>query len=151
MKIIEILQPSAVIDELSGSTAQGALTELCRPLAAKGLDSQRLLESLLAREKLGSTGIGDGVAIPHGRVPGLPSLSATFGRSKLGIDFSAIDEKPTFLFFTLFGPERPAGIHLAALARISQVLKAPSVREALRQAKDAAEIYQIIEAEDARV
>lgn len=151
MKIIDFLRPSDVIDELCGPTAQDALTELCRPLVATGLDSQHLLEMLLAREKLGSTGIGDGVAIPHVRVPGLPVLRASFGRSRAGIDFSAIDSKPTFLFFTLFSPEKPAGIHLTALARISQILRAPSLRESLRNAKDAAEIYQIIEAEDAKV
>jgi PTS system nitrogen regulatory IIA component len=151
MKIIDFLRPSDVIDELYGSTAQDALAELCRPLVANGLDSQHLLETLLAREKLGSTGIGDGVAIPHGIVPGLRALRASFGRSRAGIDFSALDSKPTFLFFTLFGPEKPAGIHLTALARISQILRVPTLRESLRIAKDAAEIYQIIEGEDSKV
>ncbi len=77
MRLIEFLRPSAVIEELPGTTAQDALAELCRPLAANGLDSRRLLETLLARERLGSTGIGDGVAIPHGKVAGLPALTAT--------------------------------------------------------------------------
>lgn len=150
MKIIEFLRPSAVIEDLSSTSAQDALTELCRPLGSCGLDSKRLLESLLARERLGSTGMGEGVAIPHGRVPGLPALRASFGRSKAGIDFSALDAKPTFLFFTLFVPEKPAGIHLTALARISQILKVPSLRESILNAKDAPEIYQIIESEDAK-
>jgi PTS system nitrogen regulatory IIA component len=150
MKIIEFLQPSAVIEDLSSQSAEDALTELCRPLGTSGLDSKQLLESLLAREKLGSTGIGQGVAIPHGRVPGLPALSASFGRSKAGIDFSALDAKPTFLFFTLFVPEKPAGVHLTALARISRILRAPSFRESILSAKGALEIYQIIEFEDAK-
>ena len=151
MKIVEFLQRSAVVDDLAGSGAAALMAELCRPLAtAHKVDAQRLLETLLEREKLGSTGIGDGVAIPHGKVPGLPLLMATFGRSKAGVDFKAIDGKPTHLFFTLFAPENSAGAHLKALARISRIFKNPAFREAIMKAKDAAEIYRLIETEDAK-
>jgi PTS system nitrogen regulatory IIA component len=151
MKIVEFLQPSAVVDDLAGTTAQAVLAELSRPLAtSRRVDPQRLLETLLEREKLGSTGIGDGVAIPHGKVPGLPVLMASFGRSKAGIDYKAIDGKPTYLFFTLFAPENSAGAHLKALARISRIFKNPSFRESIMKAKDAADIYRLIEAEDAK-
>jgi PTS system nitrogen regulatory IIA component len=151
MKIVEFLQPDAVVDDLAGTSAQAILTGLSRPLAASHkLDAQRLLETLLEREKLGSTGIGDGVAIPHAKVPGLPVLMASFGRSKAGVDFKAIDGKPTFLFFSLFAPENSAGAHLKALARISRIFKSPAFRESIMKAKDAAEIYRLIESEDGK-
>jgi len=92
MKIVEFLRPDAVIANLSGSTGPAVLGDLCRPIAAANkVDAQRLLDTLLEREKLGSTGIGEGVAIPHGKVPGLPGLIASFGRAPQGIDFRAID------------------------------------------------------------
>ncbi|OFX23845.1 MAG: PTS fructose transporter subunit IIA [Anaeromyxobacter sp. RBG_16_69_14] len=151
MKIVEFLQPDAVVDDLTGTSAQAVLTGLSRPLAASHkLDAQRLLETLLEREKLGSTGIGDGVAIPHAKVPGLPVLMASFGRSKAGVDFKAIDGKPTFLFFSLFAPENSAGAHLKALARISRIFKSPAFRESIMKAKDSAEIYRLIEGEDGK-
>lgn len=151
MKIVEFLQPEAVVDDLAGTSAQAVLADLSRPLAASHkLDAQRLLETLLEREKLGSTGIGDGVAIPHAKVPGLPVLMASFGRSKAGVDFKAIDGKPTFLFFSLFAPENSAGAHLKALARISRIFKSPAFRESIMKAKDAAEIYRLIETEDGK-
>ncbi len=152
MKIVEFLRPDAVIASLSGQTAQAVLSELCRPLAASGsrTDAQKLLDTLLEREKLGSTGIGEGVAIPHGKVPGLPGLMASFGRSTGGVDFRAIDGRPTHLFFTLFAPENSAGAHLKALARISRIFKNPGFREAIMKAAGAPEIYRLIEAEDAK-
>jgi PTS system nitrogen regulatory IIA component len=151
MKIVEFLQPNAVVDDVAGTSAQAVLAELSRPLAATTkMDPQRLLDTLLEREKLGSTGIGDGVAIPHGKVPNLPVLMASFGRSKAGVDFKAIDGKPTYLFFTLFAPENSAGAHLKALARISRIFKNPAFRESIMKAKDAAEVYRLIETEDAK-
>ncbi len=151
MKIVEFLRPEAVIASLSGQTAQAVLGELCRPLAAASrTDGQKLLDTLVEREKLGSTGIGEGVAIPHGKVPGLPGLLASFGRSERGVDFRAIDGKPTFLFFSLFAPENSAGAHLKALARISRIFKNPAFREAILKAGSADEIFRLIEAEDAK-
>ncbi len=151
MKIVEFLRPDAIIASLSGQTGQAVLGELCRPLAsAYRVEAQRLVDTLLEREKLGSTGIGEGVAIPHGKVAGLPGLIASFGRSTHGIDFRAIDGRPTHLFFTLFAPENSAGAHLKALARISRIFKNPAFREAILKAPDAAEIYRLIEAEDAK-
>jgi PTS system nitrogen regulatory IIA component len=151
MKIVEFLQPSAVVDDLPGTSAQAVLAELARPLATLAkLDAQRLLDTLVEREKLGSTGIGDGVAIPHGKVAGLPSIMASFGRSKQGVDFNAIDGKPTYLFFTLFAPENSAGAHLKALARISRIFKNPGFRESIMKAADAAEMFHLIETEDAK-
>lgn len=151
MKIVEFLRFDAVIANLSGTTGSAVLAELCRPLAAAHrVDAQRLLDTLLEREKLGSTGIGEGVAIPHGKVPGLPGLIASFGRAVQGVDFRAIDGRPTHLFFALFAPENSAGAHLKALARISRIFKNPAFREAIMRAQTAEEIYKLIEAEDAK-
>ncbi len=151
MKIVEFLQPGAVVDDLAGTTAPAVLAELARPLAATAkVDAQRLIDTLLEREKLGSTGIGDGVAIPHGKVAGLPMIMASFGRSTAGVDFNAIDGKPTHLFFTLFAPENSAGAHLKALARISRIFKNPAFRDAILKAKDGAEMYRLIETEDGK-
>lgn len=151
MKIVEFLRPDSIIANLGAATAPAALAELCRPLCATyKLDPQRLLDTLLDREKLGSTGIGEGVAIPHGKVAGLPALIASFGRAPQGIDFRAIDGKPTYLFFTLVAPENSAGAHLKALARISRIFKNPSFRDAILKAGGADEIFRLIEAEDGR-
>ncbi len=151
MKIVEFLRADAVIASLSGQTGPEVLAELVRPIAAaQRVDAQRLVDTLLDREKLGSTGIGEGVAIPHGKVPGLPALVASFGRSVGGVDFRAIDGRPTHLFFTLFAPENSAGAHLKALARISRIFKNASFRDAIMKAADAGEVYRLIEAEDAK-
>ena len=151
MKIVEFLRSDCVIDNLAGRTGAAVLSELCRPLAqGQKVDGQKLLDTLLEREKLGSTGIGDGVAIPHGKVSGLPALLASFGRSVEGVDFRAIDGRPTNLFFALFAPENSAGAHLKALARISRIFKNATFRESIMKASDAAEIFRLIEAEDAK-
>jgi nitrogen PTS system EIIA component len=151
MKIVEFLRPEAVVESLSGQTPAAVLGELCRPLGTlTRLDSQRLLETLLDREKLGSTGIGEGVAIPHGKVPGLPALMASFGRAPGGVDFKAIDGKPTYLFFALFAPENSAGVHLKALARISRIFKNAPLRDAIMKAKSGTDIYKLIESEDSK-
>jgi nitrogen PTS system EIIA component len=151
MKISDFLQPCDVIANLSSTTAQAVLAELCGPVAqAVPIDAQILLDTLLAREQLGSTGIGEGVAIPHGRVPGLPTLRAALGRSCTGVDFKAADDKPTHIFVALFAPASGPGVHLHALARLSRVLKDPVLRDAIMRARDAAEIYQLIDAEDAK-
>jgi PTS system nitrogen regulatory IIA component len=151
MKIVEFLRPEAIISNLAGPTAQAVLAELCRPLCvAHRLDPQRLLDTLLDRERLGSTGIGEGVAIPHGKVAGLPALVASFGRAPQGIDFRAIDGQPTYLFLTLIAPENSAGAHLKALARISRIFKNPSFRETILKAAGPEEIFRLIEAEDGR-
>ncbi|MBM2837586.1 MAG: IIA-like nitrogen-regulatory protein PtsN [Deltaproteobacteria bacterium] len=96
------------------------------------------------REKLGSTGIGDGVAIPHGKLKDVKVMMAAFGRSSRGVDFQAIDGKPVHIFFMLVAPEEMAGPHLKALARISRLLKEPSRRKAFLEAKSREDIYRLI-------
>jgi PTS system nitrogen regulatory IIA component len=105
---------------------------------------------LAEREKLNTTGIGEGVAIPHGKLAGLPRLYASFGVSRAGVDFSSIDGKPTQLFFALVAPENSAGIHLKALARISRLFRNPQFREAILLAPDSGRVYGLIAEEDAR-
>jgi len=150
MKISEFLSPSNILGELTGSNPRDVLAELCRPVATDGLDTQLLVESLLERERLASTGIGDGVAIPHGRVHGLSKLRASVGRSKAGIDFNAVDSKPSHLFVALFAPAAGPGVHLRALSRISRIFRNQAFRDSLMRARDAAEIFELIEAEDTR-
>ncbi len=149
MKIQDFLQPAGVVADLKGHTAAEVLAELCAPVAAAhGLDAARLVQVLLDREKLGSTGVGDGVAIPHGKLPGLPALVATFGRSPAGVEYRAADGKPARLFFALFAPENSAGAHLKALSRVSRVFRMPAFREAILAATSAEEIHRLILAED---
>lgn len=152
MKIAEFLSPQAVVSELTATSKAEVLHELSRQLARgnPGLRQERLVEVLQEREKLGSTGIGEGVAIPHGKLAGMGQLTASFGVSRSGIDFDAIDGKPTHLFFALVAPENSAGVHLKALARISRLFKNPAFRQNILQAKSAEEIYQLIAHEDSR-
>ena len=152
MKIAEFLREDLILPDLASSEKTGVLGELSLGLARANppLEAARLTEVLVEREKLGSTGIGEGVAIPHGKLPGLPGLLAAFGRSVRGVDFAAIDGRPTHLFFVLFAPENSAGVHLKALARISRLFKGPQLRAAILQAPSAAAIYRLIADEDAR-
>jgi PTS system nitrogen regulatory IIA component len=152
MRIAEFLREELVIPELRANDKAGVLGELCAGLARvyPNLNVQRLVEVLVEREKLGSTGIGEGVAIPHGKLPGIPGLIGAFARKRGGVEFAAIDGKPTYLFFVLFAPENSAGVHLKALARISRLFRQPQLRKAILDAPDAAGIFRIISEEDSK-
>ena len=151
MKIAEFLREGLILDNLAASDKAGAIGELCGAIArAHGLDAAKLNDVLLEREKLGSTGIGEGVAIPHGKLAGAPGLLAAFARSIPGVEFQAIDGKPTHLFFALFAPENSAGLHLKALARISRLFRNPALRKAILEAADAKAIFALIAEEDAK-
>lgn len=152
MKIAEFLKPESVICELTSSTKAEVLKELSASLANSNpsIPAERLAAVLEDRERLGSTGIGEGVAIPHGKLAGLPNLSASFGVSRAGIDFDAIDSKRTHLFFALVAPENSAGLHLKALARISRLFKSSAFRESILAATSSDEIFSLISQEDAK-
>jgi len=152
MKIMDILARDAVILDLASEGKREVLEELSRSLAAAepDLDADRLLQVLLEREKLQSTGIGDGVAIPHGKMAGLSRLVASFARSKGGVDFDSIDGNPTHLFFLLVVPEHSGGQHLKALARISRFFRDAAFRKALGEAESLDEVLRAIEEEDAK-
>jgi PTS system nitrogen regulatory IIA component len=152
VRIAEFLSPQAVIADMQSRSKPDVLRELSAALvrAHPQLQEDKLVEVLREREKLGSTGIGEGVAIPHGKLPGMTQLLATFGVSRQGLDFEAIDGKPTHLFFALVAPENSAGVHLKALARISRLFKNPRFRTSILEAATAADIHSLIVQEDAR-
>ncbi len=153
MRIADILKVEAVDAELGASNKPGVLRELVGLVlkVKPGLDPNQLVETLLRREKLQSTGIGDGVAIPHGKTDAVPEIIACVGRSTQGVDFQSLDGLPTQLFFTLLVPEAEHGLHLKALARVSRLLKEERVRVALLEAADAAAMYAVLMEEDARL
>jgi PTS system nitrogen regulatory IIA component len=109
-----------------------------------------LIKILMARETLGSTGIGQGIGIPHGKSPNIKKLTAAFGLSKEGVDFESLDGEPTHIFFLLVAPEESAGPHLKALARISRLLKDKYLRDTLLKAQDDKDILKIIKNEDSK-
>lgn len=152
MKIEDILPEELVVPDLEARTKSDVLEELAGRVAGQypELNRTRLVQALEDRERLNSTALGDGVAIPHGKLPGIRRVFAAFGRSRAGVDFQSLDGKPTHLFFLLVAPEDSAGAHLKALARISRLLKDQGFRERLLSAGDAAALYQTIRDEDAR-
>ena len=150
MKITDILTADSVVAALHGRS-KGEVIEELAGVVARGhpeIDRVRLVQALEDRERLNSTALGEGIAIPHGKLPGLKRVVAAFGRSTGGIDFSSLDGKPTHLFFLLVAPEDSAGAHLKALARISRLLKDESFRSRLMQAGDRAELFRTIREED---
>lgn len=150
MKIVDILHAEDIIPSLATSTKDAVLKELAAKLVERhpDLDLDELLVILQERERLGSTGIGDGIAVPHGKVKRMRGLGLIFGRSPAGVDFNSLDGRPAHLFFLLVAPEEAVGVHLKMLARISRILKDPAVRRGLLEAPDAASIYAIIHERD---
>ena len=150
MNMKDALRESCVIADLKGGTKEQVLTELVSALKNAGLvqDVGQAVGVILEREKLGSTGIGDGVAIPHGKMKGLNSILCVFGRSKEGIDFDAVDGKPVHIFFLLLAPEDSAGLHIQMLSRISRILRDPSFRKRLIEEGDDRDLFANIVEED---
>jgi len=152
MKIMDILVREAVVLDLASTAKDEALTEMAGALAAAepSLEREKLLAVLRDREALQSTGIGEGVAIPHGKIPGLSRLIASFARSRRGVDFESIDGQPTHLFFLLVVPEHSGGQHLKALARISRFFRDAAFRSRLQEAESLEDVCRAIEEEDAK-
>jgi PTS system nitrogen regulatory IIA component len=150
MKILDILAPENVLSDLHETTKLGVLEELAGALAATHpeISRDRLVDVLLEREKLGSTAIGEGIAIPHGKLPKLAGVLAVFGRSRDGVDFQSLDGGLTQLFFLLVAPEDASGAHLKALARVSRLLRDKEFRQRLIAADGTASIYETIRQED---
>jgi nitrogen PTS system EIIA component len=153
MKILDFLRFSGIIPSLEARSKEEVLAELVAPIVQENpdLDKEGLIRTLVERENLGSTGIGGGVAIPHGKIEGLPRLVASFGKSQAGIDFRSMDNKPAYLFFLLVAPKNSAGEHLKALARISRLFRDPLLKTSLMQAQGADEIFQLLEEYDLRL
>lgn len=150
MRLDQMFKIEFLHENLSATTKKEVLEELVNVLTKNGLkiDSVKAVDVLQQREKLGSTGIGDGVAIPHGKVSDLNDLVVIFGRSQKGIEFEAIDGKLTHLFFLLLAPENSTGQHLKALAKISKMLKTPNFRKNLMDARTKADLLKIIVEQD---
>jgi PTS system nitrogen regulatory IIA component len=149
MKLTDILHEETVKADLAAERKKDVLEELCSLVAEKeGLDAEPLLQVLLEREKLGSTGITDGIAIPHGKSNDIDKILVAFGRSKGGIDFDSMDEEPTYLFFLILAPMNSTTVHLKVLAKISRLLKDPVLRKELNEAKDSSAIYALISERD---
>ena len=152
MKINGLMQVEDIIPELSAQTKEQVLDELASNIVFRhpGIQHEELLRIFLEREKLGSTGIGDGVAIPHGKLRHIDKPILAFGRSLKGINFNSLDGRKVNVFFTLVAPEGAVGVHLKMLARISRILKDPDIRKHLLAAPDAAAIFEIIRGQDNR-
>jgi PTS system nitrogen regulatory IIA component len=151
MKIIDLLTQESILSDMAAPNKKGALEELAKTLVPgpDGLELSKVMEVLLDRERLGSTGIGDNIAIPHGKLPQLTQLVLSFGRSLKGVDFDSMDGKPSHLFFMLLAPTNSAGLHLKALAKISRMLMSQAFRDNLMKAKGAEEIFRLVAERDA--
>ncbi len=150
MKLLDYLEEDRVIPDLQGTDKRSVLTELSKVLVGPCHVSsgEELLQVLLDREKLGSTGIGEGIAIPHGRLKTLKTFYISFGRSMKGVDFDSIDRKPSQIFFLVMAPENSAVDNLKLLGRIVTLLKDASFKKRLMEAKSRQEIFLIISEED---
>lgn len=150
MKIRQILTKESILPSLESTSKEGALNELAALMtrACQEVPQGEITRVLMEREKLGSTGIGNGVAIPHGKINQLNQIIIGFARSLAGIPFDSQDGKPAHLFFVLLAPANAASLHLKALARLSRLLKDVHFRNKLLEAKDGEEIYKEILDED---
>jgi len=155
MKISDFLCSKAVSADLKSTTKTDVIVELVDLLISAGLiekkHRKKVSEILMAREALGSTAIGQGIAIPHGKYNSVKKLVGCLGVSKLGINFDSLDGEPAYIFFLLVAPVDSAGPHLKALARISRLLKDKYIRETLKAAKDDKSILTIVQQEDGRL
>ena len=150
MKLTEILVRDACIVDMRAKTKKEALRELADSLAGTHelLVPDALLEMLLERERLGTTAMGDGIAIPHARVEALGQVLAGFGRSRLGVDFDSVDGKRTHLFFLLVAPGTEGNTHLLTLARLSRFLTKPEFRSKLLEVEEVNDLFLALEEEE---
>ncbi|MBF0569501.1 MAG: PTS sugar transporter subunit IIA [Candidatus Omnitrophica bacterium] len=155
MKILDFLCPDAVVADLKATTKQELIEEMVGVMVDAGAFEKKhkakIIDVLMAREALGSTAIGQGIAIPHGKTDCVNKLVAGLAVSKKGIDFDALDGEPAYIFFLLAAPVDSAGPHLKALARVSRLLKDKYFRESLKVAKDKKEIIDLVSREDAQL
>ncbi len=152
MKISEILTGDLIIKELAARDKAGVIDEITGYLKSKGLieNQDALAEALLERERLGSTGIGENVAIPHAKFPEITNLFVLFARSTSGVDFESLDQKPVHYVCLVVAPMASTGHHLKALARISRLLKSEDLRKNIMAASSEAELYAAILEEDSK-
>ena len=145
MPLIDLLAPKAVIPALKVNSKKQAIVELAaRAAALTGQNKRLIVETLQQREKLGSTGIGQGVAIPHARLPKLDKLTGIFARLDRAIEFDSLDNQPVDLIFLLLAPEGAGADHLKALARIARLLRDPEVAQKLRESRKGEALYAVL-------
>jgi nitrogen PTS system EIIA component len=146
MPILEFLDPDSVVPALRARTKKQVLQELSAQAVRRlsGLDEREVFETLLQRERLGSTGIGDGVAIPHGKLPGFDRLFGLVARLDKPVDFEALDGQPVDIAFLLLAPEGAGADHLKALAQVARVLREPGILERIRAARDGNALYALL-------
>ncbi|NDV19200.1 PTS transporter subunit EIIA [Pseudodesulfovibrio sp. JC047] len=146
MKLGDYLAKDCVLPEIVSETRSDTLKELIAPLGAKypEMDTDLAVRVLLEREKLGTTGIGDGIAIPHGKVDGLDAMHVIVGRSLKGVEYDALDQKPCTIFFLVLAPEEAVGIHLRVLAQISRLLKDETFRRSFLEAEGRDELWGLL-------
>ena len=145
MLLTDLVAPNAIIPALRVNNKKQVLQELAAKAAELSGQSERtILETLLQREKLGSTGVGSGVAIPHGKLPKLAKLFGLFARLERPVDFEALDSQPVDLVFLLLAPEAAGADHLKALARVARLLRDPDVKRKLRDSRDAEALYAVL-------
>ena len=150
MTLLDILSPKSTIVGLQADSKEGIIRELVESLEEGDAisDREKVLQAVLEREHIMSTGIGDGIAIPHGKSEAVVKLTAALGTHKRGVDFEALDGEPAFVFFLLVSPANISGPHIKALARISRLLKNDDFKKSLIEATTAEEIIATIEAEE---
>jgi len=152
MKIMDFLDPEAINTDIQAADKEGIIRELVGLLISTGAvnakDKEKIIGILMDRESLGSTGVGQGIGIPHGKTNSVKKLVAALGISKKGVNFDSLDGEPVSIIFLLLAPEDSAGPHLKALARISRLLKDKYFRETLKAAVDKKSVIKIISQEE---
>ncbi len=145
MKISQLLQKSSIISNLKARDKKGAIDELALAISkTTKASAKEIAIVLMEREQLGSTGIGGGIAIPHGKLGSVQSIIVGFGLSREGIEYESLDNKPVHIFFLLLTPENSAGGHLRVLAQISKLLKMDQFKKELKAAESVDDIYDTI-------
>ena len=147
MKLAEYLDKDLIISDLSARTKSEVLAELVSSLSAKfpNLDPGRVAQVLMDREMLGTTGIGDGIAIPHGKLDSIDQVLVIVGRSHDGVDFASLDHKPANIFFTVLAPSSVVGLHLKLLATVSRLLKDDTFRQAVASSPGREGLWQLLQ------
>lgn len=149
MRLAELLDTGRVSTSLKGSDKNGVLRELAELFSADGLDADHVYRVLSEREALASTGVGSGVAIPHGRLRGLEEMRAAMGIHHEGVAFDAVDGQPVHIFVAVLAPDRRPSEHLKALARISRLLRRDTVRRQLQRVDEPGQVLTLVDTEDA--
>ncbi|WP_416356710.1 PTS IIA-like nitrogen regulatory protein PtsN [Aureimonas phyllosphaerae] len=145
MELAELIREDAILPSLKAHSKKQVLQDLSeRAAALSGLDAREIFETVIAREKLGSTGIGHGIAIPHGKISGVQRIQGVFARLAKPIDFEALDDQPVDLVFLLIAPEGSGADHLKALSKIARLLRDPRTVNELRASRDASSLHHLM-------